>query len=267
MGAAVQPDQHRSPAHDPTPFARAPQPAPRPAPWQFAAPTAAPAPVPAPGPAPAPVQTQAQAQRPGRLASLWEGAKDLGSRAYTGLTAWNFEGRDRHNGHAPTQAEIDQDPSWRLMGPKETIYHDNNVGAPERKYVRDDPSSTLGLGGREAVIDGDTGRPMEAGPYQATYNYVNPAAGGMGDLSLGGIGRNLGHLALDVIPYWFGGTVRGDEGTTFGQRVLGPENYKKAGEKWDGVKRWTGDAMDTARDGISSIGSGIAAGWDRLTSW
>ena len=304
MGPDYRPDLQRDHgvAHGLSPFAQAQGAAPslwsaHSAPAFFAnpTPTLAPAPVPA---------AAAQAQTPGLLSSLWDGAKGLGSKGYHGLTDWAFEGRDRNNGRAPTQAEIDQDPSWRLMGPKETFYHDNNRGAAERKYVRDDPNSFLGLGGTEAVIDGDTGRPMEAGPYQATYNYVNPAKGGMGDLSLGGIGRNLGHLALDVIPYWFGGTVRGDEGTNFAQRVLGPETYKKAGAAWDGATNWVGDkasgighAVGDAWDGTknwvgnkassvghaagdawdgaknwagnkaSSIGKGISAGWRGLTGW
>lgn len=215
----------------------------------------------APAPAPEAHEEAAKsAESPGLLSSLWSGAKSAGSKLYHDLTAWNFEGRDAKNGKVPTQEEINQDPSWRLMGPKETIYHDNNKGAAERKYVKDDPNSFLGLGGKEAVIDGDTGKAMEAGPYQATYNYVNPAKGGMKDLSLEGIGRNLGHLALDVVPYWFGGTVRGDEGTTFGQRVLGPETYKKASDTWDGAKSWVGDK-------VSGAGKKLSAGWHGLTDW
>ncbi len=247
------PDLRRESRQDKlSPFVPPPVHAPQPSLWSSA---------PAPGPAPAPPAEAHQAtSSPGLLSSLWAGAKGVGSKVYHGLTDWNFEGRDAHNGKSPTQEEISQDPSWRLMGPKETIYHDNNRGAAERKYVRDDPGSTLGLGGKEAVIDGDTGKPMEAGPYQATYNYCNPAKGGIGDMSLGGIGRNLGHFALDVIPYWFGGTVRGDEGTTFGQRMLGPENYKKANEKWEGAKGWVGDKL-------SGVGKGISAGWHGLTDW
>ncbi len=194
------------------------------------------------------------------MSSLWDGAKGLGSKAYRGLTAWNFEGRDANNGKAPTQAEIDQDRSWRQLGHKESIYHDNNKGAPERKYVKDDPDSLLGLGGKEAVIDGDTGKAMAAGPYQATYNYCNPAAGGIADRSPRGIARNVGHVLADVVPYWFGGTVRGDEGTNFAQRMLGPENYNKVGEKWSGAKNWAGGKL-------SSVGKGISTGLHGLTGW
>lgn len=211
-------------------------------------------------PAAAADTSQKAAESPGFLSSLWSGAKHAGSKLYHDLTAWNFEGRDAHNGHAPTQDEISQDPSWRLMGPKETIYHDNNKGAAERKYVKDDPSSLFGLGGKEAVIDGDTGKAMEAGPYQATYNYCNPAKGGIKDLSLEGVARNVGHFALDVVPYWFGGTVRGDEGTTAGQRVLGPENYQKASEAWAGAKNWVGDKA-------SSVGKTLKASWGGLSDW
>lgn len=183
----------------------------------------------------------------------WDGAAGGVESLYNGLTGWNFEGRDDANKLHPSQAELDSDERWKLLGEKESIYHDNNIGAKERKYVRDDPDSFLGLGGYEAVVDGDTGLPMEAGPYQATYNYINPSKDGMGDMSLGGIGRNLGHLALDVVPYWFGGTVRGDEGTNFGQRMLGPKNYEKAGQMWDGASSWLGDTA-------SGIGTGIRNG-------
>ena len=102
-------------------------------------------------PAAAADTSQKAAESPGFLSSLWSGAKHAGSKLYHDLTAWNFEGRDAHNGHAPTQDEINQDPSWRLMGPKETIYHDNNKGAAERKYVKDDPSSLFGLGGESHI--------------------------------------------------------------------------------------------------------------------
>lgn len=259
MGPDLQPDlwNSRSPTAALSPFS-APQAA---APFlgsaspAVAAPTVASAAEPANSPGVAP-----HAASHGVIPSLWEGAKSLGSKAYHGLTAWNFEGRDAHNGVAPSLAEVQSDKSWRELGHKESIYHDNNRGLPERKFVQDDPKSFLGLGGKEAVIDGDTGKPMESGPYQATYNYCNPAAGGIADHSLGGIARNLGHVAVDVVPYWFGGTVRGDEGTTVGQRMLGPEAYKKIGDKWEGAKsRLSG--------GLSSVGKGISAGWHGLTGW
>jgi hypothetical protein len=176
------------------------------------------------------------------------------------LTSWNFEGRDARNGPALPEETIKQDPAWRQMGAAETIYHDNHHGTPERKYVKENPNSFLGLGGQEAVFDGDTGQTMERGPYQATYNYVNPAKGGIKDLSLEGIGRNLGHFALDVVPYWFGGTVRGDEGTTFGQRVLGPEKYEKASDAWQGAKGFVSDKA-------SAAGKKLSAGWDTVSGW
>lgn len=255
MGPDLQPDLWSSKNN---PAALSPFSLPQEAtPSLWAPPAAAKVAAPEPAPTPAPA---AHAASPGVLSSLWSGAKNLGQKAYHGLTAWNFEGRDAHNGQAPTQAKIDKDDSWHLLGRKESIYHDNNLGKPERKYVKDDPTSFLGLGGKEAVIDGDTGKPMQAGPYQATYNYVNPAKGGLADHSVSGIARNLGHFALDVVPYWFGGTVRGDEGTNLPQRVLGPENYKKAGEKWEGAKSWAGSKL-------SSVGKGLSSGLHGLTGW
>ncbi len=260
MGPDVQTDlwggQSAAPAF--SPFALPQAQAATPSLWSHAAVSGqhvAPPADPAPG-----AEAPTQVKNPRPMSSLWDGAKGLGSKAYRGLTAWNFEGRDANNGKAPTQAEIDQDRSWRQLGHKESIYHDNNKGAPERKYVKDDPDSLLGLGGKEAVIDGDTGKAMAAGPYQATYNYCNPAAGGIADRSPRGIARNVGHVLADVVPYWFGGTVRGDEGTNFAQRMLGPENYNKVGEKWSGAKNWAGGKL-------SSVGKGISTGLHGLTGW
>lgn len=200
-------------------------------------------------------QTAAEpARKPGLLSSLWDGARS----AYHDLTAWHFEGRDARNGPAPPESEMKN--GWTKMGPKETVYHDNNRGEAERKYVKEVDSGFLGLGGQEAVYDGDTDQPMERGAYQATYNYCNPAKDGLKDKSLSGIGRNLGHFALDVVPYWFGGTVRGDEGTTFGERVVGPENYKWAQDKWAGAKDFVGDKA-------AGVGQGLKSGWDKATGW
>ena len=174
MGPDYRPDLQRDHgvAHGLSPFAQAQGAAPslwsaHSAPAFFAnpTPTLAPAPVPA---------AAAQAQTPGLLSSLWDGAKGLGSKGYHGLTDWAFEGRDRNNGRAPTQAEIDQDPSWRLMGPKETFYHDNNRGAAERKYVRDDPNSFLGLGGTESSMGTPVGRWRPARTRRPTTTSTRP---------------------------------------------------------------------------------------------
>src|SRR5258708_7592757 len=97
----ADPRQDKLATHELSPFALPPAQKACPAPWstqndhQVPWPCVAPAPAAAAAPA-----APEHAQSPGGLASLWEGAKGLGSQAYRGLTGWNFEGRDAHNGHA-----------------------------------------------------------------------------------------------------------------------------------------------------------------------
>ena len=45
-----------------------------------------------------------------------------------------------------------------------SVYHDNEIGRPELKYITND--------GKEAVFDGDTLQSITAPRYIATYNYV-----------------------------------------------------------------------------------------------
>lgn len=126
-------------------------------------------------------------------------------RAWHGLTDWHFEDRARRNGPAPAQSELDAPGSkWQELPQNMSVFHDNHVGKPERKYVSPD--------GRESVKDGDTGQEVTDPRYQATYNYVNPmqwkdahGVGGVAEF----VGRNAGHIAADVVPYLLGGNVRG----------------------------------------------------------
>ena len=126
------------------------------------------------------------------------------------LTNWHFEGRHRRNAKPDGLEEL-EGSLWTELPHHLSIYHDDGVGERERKFIRADPDSRFGLGGHEAIWNPDKEAQIEEGAYRATYNYVNP----------GGVVRNLGHVLLDVVPYWFGGTQRGDEGTTFIQRVTG----------------------------------------------
>ena len=227
-------------------------------------------------------------------ATDWVG--DTATDAYNGVTGFNFEGRDARNARmgTPTLDELTaEDSPWREMSAGETIYHDNNDAHPERKFIRDDPDSFLGLGGYEYVHDGATNAPMEPGALQATYNYINPAEGGMGDLSPEGIFRNVGHVVADVIPYILGGTVRGDEGNNMLERAVGPANYESItntvggigdsiSSGWDSVTGWASDTASSVGSGISdawetgsnfvsdtasSIGSSVSSGIDSATSW
>lgn len=130
------------------------------------------------------------------------------SRVWNALTGWHFEGRAARNGVHPTydQARA-QGSGWELLGPKQSIYHDNGVGQPELKYIH--PS------GREAVFNGDTLQPITDPRYAGTYNYVNPAPAPENWYNVGGwlnfAGRGVGHLVTDVVPYWMGGNVRGND--------------------------------------------------------
>ena len=90
------------------------------------------------------------------------------------------------------------------------IFHDNKVGSPELKYIHPD--------GREAVFSTDqtgTYQPYTDPRYMATYNYINPAPKGDSWYDVGGWlnwgVKGVGHGAVDVVPYWFGGNVRGDD--------------------------------------------------------
>ncbi|MCX2783662.1 PQQ-binding-like beta-propeller repeat protein [Microbulbifer thermotolerans] len=122
-------------------------------------------------------------------------------------TDWHFEGRDARNGNLPSYEQATGKGSeWDLLPPEQSIFHDNGVGKPELKFIHPD--------GREAVFDGDTLSLVTDPKYVGTYNYVNPApvpdkwydVGGWGAYA----GKGLGHLVLDVVPYWMGGNVRGE---------------------------------------------------------
>ena len=138
----------------------------------------------------------------------WDRVTGAGKWVYSKSTGWHFEGRVARNGTHPTYDQVrTQGSGWQLLGPSQSIYHDNGVGQPELKYIH--PS------GREAVFDGDTLQPVTDPRYAGTYNYVSPAqapenwynVGGWFDFSM----RGAGHLVTDVVPYWLGGNVRGND--------------------------------------------------------
>lgn len=57
------------------------------------------------------------------------------------------------------------DLGWQLVtSPDDSIFHQNNVGKPELKFVNSD--------GREAVYDGDTGLLISNGDAAGTYNFT-----------------------------------------------------------------------------------------------
>ena len=132
------------------------------------------------------------------------------------LTNWHFEGRHSRN-LVPSGIDELRKAPWVKVSRAESVYHDNKRGKAELKFIRKDEDSFLGLGGHEAVWDPDAEALIRRGPYRATYNYVNPGRW----TRPSGWARNAGHLVFDVVPYWLGGAERGDEGTSFFERVTG----------------------------------------------
>jgi hypothetical protein len=136
--------------------------------------------------------------------------EDTANSAYHGLTDWHFEGRTRRNGAPPPDSELPAAPGapnavgWQQLPEAMAVFHDNGVGAHERKYINSD--------GRESVRDGDTNQEVTDPRYMATYNYVNPmtwdnahGVSGVAEFAA----RNIGHGVADVLPYLIGGNVRG----------------------------------------------------------
>lgn len=115
---------------------------------------------------------------------------------YYDATKWHFEDRIAANGEHPTYDEVKNDTEWTLLPRSQSLYHIDDVGKDELKYVHPD--------GREAVFNGDTLNPMLDSQYMATYNYValmplpdNPS---ITDYVAYGV-RWIGHGICDVAPY------------------------------------------------------------------
>ena len=130
---------------------------------------------------------------------LWEDAKEFGYSVYYDATYFHFEGREALNGKHPSYEEVTaSDSEWRLLPPEESIFHDNNIGKPEEKYIMDN--------GREAVFDGDTHLPMTDSRYMATYNYVSlyevPSSGATALDYVYCVVSYVGHGVCDVLPYY-----------------------------------------------------------------
>jgi RHS repeat-associated protein len=137
---------------------------------------------------------------------LYGGAKSAAGGAYTWATAWHFEGRAARNSKLPTHAQASTPGSgWRLMPQSENTFHDNGDAFPEEKYVSDD--------GREVIFDGYSHHIVTDPCLIGTYNYIVPGERPKGITDLWGIAnygvRGLGHWVADVVPYAYGGNVRG----------------------------------------------------------
>ena len=116
---------------------------------------------------------------------------------YYNATKWHFEDRIDANGEHPAYSQVESDKEWSLLPRDQSLYHIDDVGKDELKFVHPD--------GREAVFNGDTLEPMLDSRYMATYNYVAlmplPDNPGMMDYIAYGVCW-VGHGVTDVLPYW-----------------------------------------------------------------
>ncbi len=105
---------------------------------------------------------------------------------------WHHQGRDDRNSNLPSSPEGAREQGGRKEDRQ--TFHDNDIGKPEEKYVFPD--------GREAVYDGDTGDLINDNDLKGTYNYVNPGDWSLNPLSWpGAAASDIGHTAVDVVPY------------------------------------------------------------------
>lgn len=107
------------------------------------------------------------------------------------------------NKNLPTYEEITKTRNeWTLLPTGMTVYHDNGVGYPEKKFVHRD--------GREAVYTKDFSKDgsyqLYTDPkYKGTYNYVVPSNPPQSITDLKGVVHfaisGSGHFITDVLPY------------------------------------------------------------------
>ena len=127
-----------------------------------------------------------------------EAVKNCGYSLYYNATRFHFEDRIVANGQHATYDAVKENSEWRLLPREESLYHIDDKGKDELKYIHPD--------GREAVFNGDTLEPMTDPRYMATYNYValyelpNTNAS-VRDYIKYGLSY-VGHFAIDVVPYW-----------------------------------------------------------------
>ena len=126
-----------------------------------------------------------------------ESAGEWAYQLYYNATKWHFEDRIDANGEHPAYSQVESDEEWSLLPRDQSLYHIDDVGKDELKFVHPD--------GREAVFNGDTLEPMLDSRYMATYNYVAlmplPDNPGMMDYIAYGVCW-VGHGVTDVLPYW-----------------------------------------------------------------
>ena len=109
--------------------------------------------------------------------------------------------------YPPLKEAEDESSEWQELPPNLNVYHDNNRGKPERKFIHPD--------GREVVYDGDTGKKISDPKLKGTYNFVNPGSPPTEIWDVWGwtkwVTKGVGHIGADVISYKMGGNVRGHD--------------------------------------------------------
>ena len=126
------------------------------------------------------------------------------------LSSWHFEGRDGRNINLPTDlAAAEAADGWVKVDAGQAVLHqDPNTPGEDYKFVHPD--------GREAVYNSQTGEMVTSDAYRGTYNFVHMPPKPEEWSDVGGWvewgARGIGHTVTDVIPWWFGGVVRGDDG-------------------------------------------------------
>ena len=144
------------------------------------------------------------------FSSINEYIKDLpaiiGDAIWHSVTEFHFEKREALNKNLPTYEEALLDENWNLLPPALSIYHDNGIGYPEKKFVNND--------GREAVytrdFSSDGSYQLYTDPkYKGTYNYVTPSSVPKDWKDINGafefIRTGTGHFIMDVLPYYLTG--------------------------------------------------------------
>jgi len=136
-----------------------------------------------------------------------------GLPAYADDMSWHFEDRDSKNVYLPeTIDDVRQRGSKFVEYPaSQNIFHDNERGKPERKFVNPD--------GREAVYDGDTGQLVTNPDLKGTFNYAVPTKLPSNLLDFEAVSefaeKGYGHMKKDVLPYLVYGNHRDDEPGAF----------------------------------------------------
>lgn len=122
-------------------------------------------------------------------------------------TRWHFEQRDDLNRPLPRNEEEAQKGQWIRMPNTKNLFHDNRDNYPEKKYIHRD--------GREVIFDGNTGQVVRDPRLKGTFNYIQSTGAPKDNADIVGwakhIGKSFGHFAADMVPYGFGGNVRGPE--------------------------------------------------------